>query len=130
MCSSKNLETLTHSVIEDHFGSPQIGWFCGGAFLSFIVCGFCTAQKIDIRSKNCRGAFLLPTKEIYVEHLKSDRTCHDPSRLFILVMFMCRVSCFSCSGLVSSVTSCFILNFLSVIPTCLISLPHLDCLHV
>lgn len=54
MCSSKNLETLTHSVIEDNFGSPQIGWFCGRAFLSFIVCGFCAAQKIDIQSKNVK----------------------------------------------------------------------------
>lgn len=72
MCSSKNLETLTHGVIEDNFGSPQIGWFLWESISEFYSLWILYRSENRNSVKKCGGAFLLHTSEIQAGHPNSE----------------------------------------------------------
>lgn len=59
-----------HSVIADNLGAQGLAGFIE-SFSGQYICPFCTAQKVEIQSKDVHsGAFSLRTKEIHDAHLK------------------------------------------------------------
>lgn len=60
-----------HSVVADNLGAHSLAGFVE-SFSGQYVCRFCTAQKLDIQSKDVQsGDFVLRTKEIHDVHVKS-----------------------------------------------------------
>ncbi len=67
----KCVKGTVHSVIADNLGAHSWAGFVE-SFSSHYICRFCTAEKVDIQTKDVQsGAFLLQTKETHEAHVKS-----------------------------------------------------------
>jgi len=84
----KFVKGTVHSVVADNLGAHGLAGFVE-SFSGQYICRFCTAQKVDIQTKDVQsGAFLLRTKEIHEAHLKSaqetDTNCFGVKRACVL----------------------------------------------
>lgn len=93
MCSSQSLDSFlkgtVHSVIADNLRAHGLAGFVE-SFSGHYICRFCTAQKVDIQSKDIQSsAFLLRNKEIHEAHLKSaletEKNCCGVKRACVLI---------------------------------------------
>lgn len=67
----KTLKGFVHCVVADNLGAHSIAGFLE-KFSGKYVCRFCTAENVDIQTKEVNsGAFCVRTEDIHVSHLKA-----------------------------------------------------------
>ncbi len=84
----KFVKGTVHSVVADNLGAHSLAGFVE-SFSGQYVCRFCTAQKVDIQSKDVQsGDFVLRTKEIHDADVKSaletETNCFGVKRACVL----------------------------------------------